>query len=336
MHRGIWILGGSAACLGLLALAHAPAGAAKPVVIEKELLGIRILQSYKDVLAKYGAPHRIYRAGEVVHPDEAFNLQGELTGGVKGLADDVSTGGSGGGPGGYPGGSGGYPGGPGGYPGLPGGGNKGGGPSSGGGTLPPPGGGGGGPASGGGTLPPPGGGGGSPAGGLGGGLPGSGESSDDPNTTFGESGGFSWAYVYPGKELMYQFVFNRDGRVIAILERGRFFGQSTKRGISLGDPVSKVYSAYGWTDSLKDESPMLQLFYNERYHTQFMTLKNKVVGIAVFLKEDQFLRYGGSGGGSGGPAGSPGGPGGYPGLPGGGNKGGGPSKGSGTLPPPGG
>src|SRR5262249_12930836 len=63
------------------------AQAAAPVATEKSLLGIRILQSYRDVLKKYGTPTRVFMQGEVV--DFAYNAdaQGNSTGGVRGFAD---------------------------------------------------------------------------------------------------------------------------------------------------------------------------------------------------------------------------------------------------------
>src|SRR5262249_19882475 len=78
------------------------------------------------------------------------------------------------------------------------------------------------------------------SGGLGANLPGQG------GTTFADAGGFMWVYFYPKQELVYWFAFNKDGRVIIIVEKGRDQGKPTSRGVKLGDPVRAVYSAYGW------------------------------------------------------------------------------------------
>src|SRR5258706_7576453 len=96
-----------------------------------------MLQSYRDVLTKYGALHRVYRAKETVLVEEAVDVQGELTGGIKALLDDSapSGGGGGGGPPGLGGGPGGYPGR---HPGARGPGGRGGGASAGGGIRRPP------------------------------------------------------------------------------------------------------------------------------------------------------------------------------------------------------
>jgi hypothetical protein len=274
-----WI-GGLSISLGLIAGAGMPVSAAKPVAIEKELLGVRVLQNYHEVLMRYGAPTRIFRATETVNYREAVSLAGTSTGGILDVLDSSSggAGGSGGpmmgGPmmggggmsgmmrgGGKGGGMAGMDGGPGmaGSPGLPGGGGS-----------------------------------------IGGGAGQGG--SDNPDSSYSESGGFTWVYLYPFKELAYEFHFNKDGRVERIAELGRGWGQHTSRGIGLGDTLEKIYSIYGWTDRIKDEdNGKFSLLYNDRYHAQFLILKNKVVGISVFLKENQFMLFGsGSGGGAGG------------------------------------
>jgi hypothetical protein len=270
MQRKIGWICGLSLSLGLAALVSGTANATRPVAIEKELLGVRVLQNYKAVLARYGAPTRIFRATETVNYLEATNLQGESTGGILGVQDASSSGGGGGG---YPGGPGGYPGassGPGGssgYPGVSG-------PSGGSSGYP------------GGSSGPSGGG---------------NSATDNPDASYGEAGGFTWVYLYPFKELAYEFSFNRDGRVERIAELGRGFGQHTSRGIGLGDTVDKVYSVYGWTDRIKEEDTnKFSLLYNDRYHAHFLVAKNKVVGISVFLKENQYIHFQGGSGGSGG------------------------------------
>jgi hypothetical protein len=288
---------GLASVVGMLAAAVIPASAARPVAIEKELLGVRVLQNYREVLVRYGAPTQIFRATETVVYREATSLNGSGTGGILGILDSTSGGGGGpagpmmGGPGGpMMGGSAG---------GMMGAARRGGGKMGGmmGGDTAP-----------GSSYP---GMGGSAGPGAMGGMGGGAQGGDNPDATFAEAGGFTWVYLYPVKELAYEFHFNKDGRVERIAELGRGFGQHTSRGIGLGDTLEKVYSVYGWTDQIKDEGTgKFSLLYNDKYHAQFLILKNKVIGISVFLKENQYMRFeGGTGGGAGAPMmGGPGGP----------------------------
>lgn len=291
----------------------------RPVAIEKELLGIRILQSYRDVLARHGAPNRIFKAIEDVGYVQAQNrVTGELTGGIIGVESSGSNAGGGGAA--LGGGASGFAGG--GAPGLAGGGV---GPSSGG-ALAGGGGGGRGPSSGGrgpssgGGFSAPGsaGGGGSRRGAddngdfggpAGGGAIGGGGGNSSGAANFEEGGGFTWVYLNRVRETAYQFDFNKDGRVIRIIQRGKTFGLRNRRGIGLGDPVDKVYRTYGYTDRVREESNMFSLIYNDTYHTHFLALKGTVVGMAVFLKEDQYMRLGGSNTAAGGGATGFGGPG---------------------------
>ena len=96
---GLTILG------GLLAGAPLPRASAKVGAIDKELLGIRLLQSYKSVLQLYGQPTRIYRIDEAPLLIPALDASGKETGGIKGLGDSSQSGGApgGGGPMGMPG-----------------------------------------------------------------------------------------------------------------------------------------------------------------------------------------------------------------------------------------
>ena len=324
MRKYFGMVCGLTIALGLTALCPIPAARAdKPVSIEKELLGIRVLQTYKQVLARYGAPTYIFKLGEPLLLLDARNLKGDITGGVIG----VDNGGSG------AGNAGGSPGGPGGFAGKGGGGGA---PGSFGGR------GGGAPGSfgggnqyaqasrqGGGGAPGSFGGGPGAPGNLGGGqgsLAGAGASSGGGSggaqagseQTFGESGGYIWVYHYPKQELAYVFAFNHDGRIEAIFERGRSGGQKTTRGVGLGDSIDAVYRAYGWTDGVKEERDgMISFYYNDKYHAQFVTVKNKVIGIVVALRETQKLSFLGGGNGSGGGGGRAGG-GGAPGSFGGG------------------
>jgi hypothetical protein len=319
MAQKFALLGGLAAMSGLLLLAPAqPLSAAKrPVSIEKELLGIRILSSYRTVLAKYGQPTRIYRSGEVVSLVGATDANGNLTGGVLGLGDEVGNGGMpgmGGGPMGMARrGMGGGPMGMSGGSGMPMGMNRGpmgmaGGPMGMGGSGMPMGMAGGPMGMGRGMSGAPMGSGmpmgmagrgmGGSSGALGGGL---GAASGQGSETFGDSGGFQWVYFYPKQELVYWFVFNKDGRVEAILERGRYLGQKTSQGLGLGAPVKSVYNSYGWPDTIEQQGPTLALRYNVKHHVQFNVLNNKTTAIAVFLSETQryFSDENSSGGGPG-------------------------------------
>lgn len=300
MNKNYLVCGISAAlALGSTILSAGP----KPVAIEKELLGVRVLQNYRDVLVRYGAPTRVFRATETVNYTEATNLAGESTGGILGIAGSTSGGGGGAGGAGGPMMSGGQDnvggrsmgGPPGGAPGMMMGGSS---RRSGSQGMA------GGPSMAGGPGAPGGGTGGGTGGGGGGGAQG-----DNPDASYSESGGYVWVYHYPGKELAYEFRFNKDGRVERIAEMGRGWGQHTSRGIGLGDTLDRIYSVYGWTDSIKEEETgKFSLLYNDKYHAQFLVLKGKVIGISVFLKENQFTNYGGTaaaGGGGGGAAGGP-------------------------------
>ena len=308
---------------GALLLTALPTPAA-PSRTEKSLLGIRVLQNYKAVLAKFGQPTRVYRNGEAVRLVESVDAKGEATGGIRGLADDSSTLAA-------------APGGRGGRPGMMGGGMPG--------MAAPPGmmgmmgmppgmmGSGGAPGASGSSMmnmmmnssrgagmgrPGMGGGAGMPGmmggrggddddrGGAprmaGGGLPGATNApGGGGEETFGQSGGFIWVYFYPKQERVYEFHFNRDGRVELIMEHGRLWGQPTSRGITLGSSLKQLYQAYGWPDSVEDEGGSFALNYNQKAHAYFAVKKNKVVRIAVFLRENQRVpSYGGQGGGQGG------------------------------------
>ena len=339
MRKGMAVLIGASLLSGLLLANAKPslgagtrkarprAAAARVGVIEKSLLGIRMLASYKSVLNLYGQPARVYQKGEFVEYAWKSDANGNNTGGIQGFSDTVnaaSSGRPGGGPG-MPGGMPGMPSGmPGGMPGMP---------SSmpGGGGMP-------GMRPGGGGMPSgmpgmrPGGGGmpGMPSGmpgmrpggmssGGGGGLNGAADASGQP--TFAQSGGFSWVYFFPKQELAYQFHFNRDGRVVAISESGRYLGQRTSRGIGLGDPAKNIYSAYGWPDETMAQAIGLSLNYNRRRHVQFGLLNNKVFNITVFLNETDVFQLISTGQGGGAP--------GMPGMPGGGKNGGGGPRGGG-------
>lgn len=277
--------------------------------IETSLLDIRVLQSYRDVLARYGQPTGIYRLDETPQFQEEYDANGKPTGAIVGLGDigtssPTPAGGAPravGAPGGFPGGGypgGGYPGGGGGYPGGAGRGARPGGFPGGGGY---PGGQGGFP------------GGGYPGGGYpgGGGAPGGAMSAPatqglDPGT-FGASGGYIWVYFYPKTKLIYLFGFNSDGRVEILVELGATGGKRTSHGLGLGDPIRKVYDTYGWPDTIEQQDVNIVLNYPQKSHVQFFTTNNKVRGISVVLKENEKFYLNGAGGAGGGPAAAGGG-----------------------------
>ncbi len=263
---------GSVASVGLMVLA--PARAAAPVTIEKSLLGVRILQTYRDVLAKWGQPRLVVRNGETILFESALDPEGNDLGGVRSInyQGGSSSGPSGGG--------------------APGSGGKmgGGGPSA--------------P-----SMASPGGGGPSSGGGGGGGGVGGGSDSGDADTTYGASGGYGWAYHDARHQDAYTFFFNVAGRCVFIVERGREGGMPTQRGLKLGDTVKKLYELYGWPDTIQENEPGFILDYGSKYHAKFAVIKNKIVGIGVVLEESQKLPFfapSSGGGGGGGSAMSPG------------------------------
>jgi hypothetical protein len=271
MRRGMELIVGIAAACGLLMLTPQPSRAAG---VEKSLLGVRILQTYREVLKLYGAPTRVYRITEKVLVVESTSADGELTGGIRSLGEGAAGGMPGGG---GPPGSGGP--GTGGYPGAPGEG----------GSMP-----------GGKGMP---GSGGMPGGGIGG------ASGSESNTTFGQAGGYIWAYYYPVTEKLYLFLFNAQGRLLVTFERGRYGGGGTSNGLNLGSSLASVYSLYGWPDNVEEQGPGIVLNYSQKHHLLVAVLKGKVVGLAVSLFELPKLRMlaineeGSGGGGGGGPTG---------------------------------
>ena len=278
MRRGMELIVGAAAVCALLMLAPQPSRASG---VEKSLLGVRILQTYREVLKLYGAPTRVYRLTEKVLVLESISPDGDLSGGIRSLGESVAGGGGGPASGGMPG-AGGGPGSGGGMPGGKGGSSYGGGPGG-----------------------PSGAGGGS---GIGGG-------GDESSTTFGQAGGYIWAYHFPITERLYLFAFNAQGRLLLTLERGRYGGGPTSKGLALGSSLAAVYNLYGWPDSVDEQGPGVVLNYSQKHHLLVAVLKGKVVGLAVSLFEMPKLRMlainddnGGSGGGSsGGPSGGGGG-----------------------------
>jgi hypothetical protein len=295
MRRGMELIVGAAAVCALLMLVPQPAQASG---VEKSLLGVRILQTYREVLKLYGAPTRVYRLTEKVLVVESISPDGDLSGGIRSLGDSVAGGGGG------PSGGGGR---------MPGGGGESGGPPM---------------AGGGKSSSPYGGSSGGPGGpGGGGGIGGGG---DESSTTFGQAGGYIWAYHFPFTERLYLFAFNAQGRLLLTLERGRYGGGPTSKGLALGSSLAAVYNLYGWPDSVDEQGPGVVLNYSQKHHLLVAVLKGKVVGLAVSLFEMPKLRMlainddnggsggGGGGGSSGGPSGGGGGGRGKAGIPGGG------------------
>ena len=322
MRKQLGLLIGLAVIGGIALPASGGGGAV--VSMEKSLLNVRILQSYKKVLARYGQPNRIYQRNEAFDFIPAVDSKGNPTGGVKGLADmeqpaapRTNTAGIGGGMPGMAGGGMGAPrmggmmgggkmgamsGGMGGSMGMMSG-SMGGAPRmSGMGSMP-------GMMGGsmgaprmsgmGGSMgmmpgaPPPGamsGGGGAM---MGGGAAQGGEG-------YRASGGYVWVYLFQDKELAYTFHFNKDGRVEMIGEFGWRLGIPTSKRLKLGDPVKNVYTTYGYPDNMIQQGDVLTLLYNQKHHAQFDIQNNKVTGIAIFLHESQKFERGAGGTASGG------------------------------------
>src|SRR5579884_80172 len=320
MRREIGYLFGAAALGSTLALAVAQpraARAAAPVTIEKGLLGIRILQSYRDVFRKFGPPTRVYRSGETIDMVEALDAQGMPTGGIIGFGGtgQANRGVARGGPGmpgmGYPGMA----------PGMPGAGFRPPGAGMGGRGIgapsgPPPGMMGGypgmmgrGPGM---SGPPPGvfqgygypgmagrpgglpgfSGAGRPGGlpGMSGGLPGFAGAPGLPSLGAGAAENAqpeeaqketTWWYRYPQKGLYYSVLFNKDGRVIQIQEFGWKGGGKTRRGIGLGSSLGQIIAKYGWSTNGTPSGEDLMLRYGGRDQVMFQLHDNKVVGITV-------------------------------------------------------
>ncbi len=98
-----------------------------------------------------------------------------------------------------------------------------------------------------------------------------------------EEGEITW--IYEKGPLTFMFLFNKDGRVIQIQEFGYKGGSPTSRGVRLGDPLRKVYATYGWADKSETQGDQTTLDYSHKAHVVFQLIKNKVVGITVALTE---------------------------------------------------
>jgi hypothetical protein len=144
-------------------------------------------------------------------------------------------------------------------------------------------------------------------------------------------------YLYKGKGgATYAFVINKDGRVVQISAYGYKPDANvrTARGITLGDPYSKVVKAYGYPQEHQYYGSVVLVRYNKLgVAFQIDAKTNKVMAIAVAagipLSGPGFVGLGGGqqqGGMPSGPAPGGMGPSGMPGAPppagGGGGKGG--------------
>jgi hypothetical protein len=317
-----WNRIGSLAFSGLLTVALFPTASSKLQAqrptrsssgVEKSLAGVRILQSYKSVLDRFGAPTRIFPAGDILNYEYARDAKGILTGGVIGYGDSTPAGGATlARTGGAPAGGGGMSG-AGGMMGMMTGrgmaGMSGGAPGAGGppsnimaamGAM-----------SGGGMSGMSGMRGGNPMAPGGGGMPGfSGRRGGDDEggapampgamtggaggnaakgSTFGDAGGFIWSYLDPKAEKVTTFQFNKDGRVEVIAELGRFRSSVTSKGLSIGSALQDVYTAYGWPDSTKIDGEHTVLVYLQKHHLEVALVNNRVVGLIVTLRESNYV-----------------------------------------------
>jgi hypothetical protein len=302
--RGIAAVG----LLTALASAGALAQTLKTPPPEKSLLGVRLLASYKDVLAKFGQPN------EIQVGDPTVSGQGQLA------ATGGASSGSGGYPGlGLPGMSGGPMGGGKGMSGMPmgmgsgmppgmagrsmGGGPMGSGMPMGMGSGMPPG-------MGPGAIPgmanrspmgsgmpmgmgsgmPPGmaggpmgmGGSGMPMGMAGRGMGGynnTGNTVEDPGET-------TWWYHYPKQGLHYSFLFDKEGKVIQIQAYGqqpspKIVAPRSAQGITLGTDFGQVIRKYGWSNDGEHAGDYVVMRYGKEDRIAFQSRHNKVLGIVL-------------------------------------------------------
>lgn len=99
----------------------------------------------------------------------------------------------------------------------------------------------------------------------------------------------TWVYVRGPHT--FQFLFNRDGRVVKIQSFGLKGASRTSRSIALGDPLSRVYGKYGWASSTIKQGASLVLDYSQKAHVIFDLLDRgdgkglRVVGITIAPSE---------------------------------------------------
>jgi hypothetical protein len=88
-----------------------------------------------------------------------------------------------------------------------------------------------------------------------------------------------------------RFLFNKDGRVVQIESFGYKNGGVTAQGVSLGDPLSKIYLKYGWPGRISKSGNTMTLDYSQKSHALFYLVDQgkgkgyRVVGITVALME---------------------------------------------------
>lgn len=247
------------------------ANAAITLTSENSLLGVRLLDSYKSVLQRFGQPAEV----QVGVPVEGAGGAGGMGGGP-GSGGPMGMPGGGepmGGPMGMPssGGPMGMPGG--GGPTLPGFGRPGGMPGSGGMGAP----GGAAPGAAGAAnaeaLPT---------------LPGSGNSGTGPSEET-----VMW-YKFPQQGLFYSFLFNKQGQVIQIQAYGYKpdpkvpFNARTAKGIALGSSMGSVLKNYGWSSDGEHIGDFVVLRYDSRNRLPgghgklaLQIQHNQVVGITL-------------------------------------------------------
>jgi hypothetical protein len=289
------MLYGGIGLVALATLAMSAANAQKPTA-ERELLGVRVMQTWKMVLNRHGQPTRIETGAPVatIGGQQSSTVSGGMSGGLpsmggmgpmSGMPPMPPTGMGSGAPMGMMGSSG-MSAMMGARPGMTG-------PGSMGMMMPP-----GGPMGmmGSGGVPTteegagsyPGGGmvmGGKMGSMMGGGMMGA------TNAQAQASGEGEVTWIYDHGQNTYVFLFNKDGRVIQVQSFGYANGGKTAAGIALGDPVAKIYRTYGWPDQIEKEGDSMVLDYSRASHVAFQLLDrhngkgSRVVGITVALTE---------------------------------------------------
>lgn len=126
-----------------------------------------------------------------------------------------------------------------------------------------------------------------------GGMPGA---SEGANVNVGGSTQMSVAdpeiretWVYERGKQTFQFLFNKDGRVIRIESFGMKGTGATARGIGLGDDATKVYKAYGWPGKTVATGNGVTLDFSQKAHVLFDMIRVgkvlKVKGITIAASE---------------------------------------------------
>lgn len=96
-------------------------------------------------------------------------------------------------------------------------------------------------------------------------------------------------WVYERGKQTFQFLFNKDGRVIRIESFGQKGAGATARGIALGDDATKVYKAYGWPGKTAATGNGVTLDFSQKAHVLFdMERVGKVLkvkGITIAASE---------------------------------------------------